>query len=170
MLPVFSPRSMATATSGVTVIISSVDFCRKLSSWSLAGSDDDLLAVFGHRDGNAIARGSAAFPFDEPQDFLAVGSYCMIAAVDDHLRRVDPTVPALGCVGALALGVLGRSERVPPADIVPVVDVERHGDDALSADEVAHEGVGRRAGGTALAGEELDDHGPPCCRGRPGER
>ncbi len=75
----------------------------------------------------------------------------MSIAVDHHLGRVDAIVAALSCVIALALAVGGGGKRVAPADVIPIVDVERQADDVLLAHELAHEGVGRRTGRAALA-------------------
>ena len=54
---------------------------------------------------------------------------------------------------------MGRiGERVAPAEIVPVVDGEGEGQDVAPLRHFRDVAVGRRAGGAALAGEELDDH------------
>ncbi len=70
----------------------------------------------------------------------------MAVSVNDHLGRVDAIVAAFAGIVSLPLGVGGRGEGVTPADVIPVVDVERQADDILLADQLAHEGVGSRAG------------------------
>ena len=71
---------------------------------------------------------------------------------------------------ALALGRLRRRERVLPAEIIPIVDVKAERDYVISARDFAEQRVGRRAGGAALRGEELDDDGRGLARRRGSRR
>ena len=81
-----------------------------------------------------------------------------VLPLDDHLGGEDrPAAGGLG-IGLLARGVARPGERVPPAEIVPVVDVEREGDHVVAPGEIGEERVRRRTGGAALAGVELEHH------------
>src|SRR5437016_11717801 len=90
-------------------------------------------------------------------------------SVDDELRRVG------GCaeearIAALTLGRLRCRERILPAELVPVIDVEAERDDIAAPCQLAEQRIGRRAGGAALRGEELDDRRAGFRRGRRGDR
>jgi len=82
----------------------------------------------------------------------------VIGALDDHLRGVDVAHAELGSVGALALGVIGAGEAVLPADVIPVIDVDRQRQQVVALGQLTEEGVGRWARRAALRGIELD-HG-----------
>ena len=89
-----------------------------------------------------------------------------LRAVDDHLRGVDLPVAA-----GLGIGLLARREgrmgqRVLPAEIIPVIHREGQGDDVGLAREIGQNRIGRRAGGAALAGEQLDHRAGRVRQGR----
>lgn len=88
----------------------------------------------------------------------------LVRAVYHHLRGVGAIgAEALG-VGGLALGELVGGEAVAPAEGVPIVDVFAEDDDVGGGDglfmqQAREEGVGGRATGAALGGEELYEDG-----------
>ena len=89
-------------------------------------------------------------------DLAAAGARPVHAAVDHHLGRVDVALGERAGVGALPLGGFPGREAVLPADVVPVVDVERQRHDVGPLRELAELGIGRGAGAAALRGEQLD--------------
>jgi hypothetical protein len=76
----------------------------------------------------------------------------------------DVTVTPARRIVTLALGAVRRAQRVTPSEIIPVIDIERQGDDAGLAAELGQEGIGRRASRAALTGEQLHHHWPRHCR------
>ena len=69
--------------------------------------------------------------------------------------RVDVAAAQNLGVFLLARGVLRAGQRVLPAEVVPVVDGKRQGDDAGAIGVGLEQRVGRRAGRAALAREQL---------------
>src|SRR3546814_15477317 len=90
--------------------------------------------------------------------FRTIGADDVAAAVDHHLRRVDVAQAELGNIVALALGVLCGGEGILPADVVPVVDVERQRQHARLVGQLSEQRIGRRTGAAALRGEQLDHY------------
>src|SRR3546814_9528433 len=86
--------------------------------------------------------------------FRSSGADDVAAAVDHHLRRVDVAQAELGNIVALALGVLCGGEGILPADVVPVVDVERQRQHARLVGQLSEQRIGRRTGAAALRSEE----------------
>ena len=87
-----------------------------------------------------------------------VGAVDVDQAVHDGLRRVDGAVAAGVRVGALALAELRARQRILPAEIVPIVDRQRQRDDVVALGQTCPARASAcRAGGAALAGEQLDD-------------
>jgi hypothetical protein len=120
-------------------------------AWGICG---DGVVRRLHGDGDAELVG---FGGDRRLDGALVGAHDMLAAVDHRLRRVDVAVAARHGVVALALGIVVAGQRVLPAQPVPDVDVERQGEDVVARGVLGQQRIGRRAGRTALAGEQLDD-------------
>src|ERR1051325_3762112 len=87
---------------------------------------------------------------------LALRADHLARAVDHKLRRVDRGAEE-ACIAAWALGRLRCRERVLPAELVPVIDVEAERDDIAAPRQLAEQSIGRRAGGAALRGEQFDD-------------
>ena len=83
----------------------------------------------------------------------------MLHPVDDHLRRIDRARPRRAGIGALAFGELGGAEHILPADIIPVVDMQRQRDDIAAIGKPGQDLIRRRAGRTALRGIKLHHHG-----------
>ncbi len=84
-------------------------------------------------------------------------------AVDDELGSVDPALFEGRAIGTLTGRVRGAGERIGPAEVVPVIDVELEGDDVgardgLTSRERGEERIGGRAARAAFGGEELEDH------------
>ena len=119
-----------------------------------AGLDLDLhraLAAFhSDRHGKGGTR-------DRRVDGFPVAPDEIRAAVYDHLRRVDPAASVHGGIAPLPRGILRIAQRVAPAEIVPIVDMQRERDHVGSLGKLREEAVGGDAGGAALAGEELHD-------------
>ena len=59
-------------------------------------------------------------------------------AIDDHLWRIDFALPAGFGIGALAVGLTVERERVVPAEIVPLVDIETERDERGIARQFTH--------------------------------
>src|SRR3546814_1184341 len=79
-----------------------------------------------------------------------------VCSSDLHLRGVDGRQPQPGGIGALAGGVQRIAERVRPAHVVPVVDMEGEGHHVAALCQRAEQGVGRRASiGRASGGERV---------------
>src|SRR5207248_3100143 len=89
-----------------------------------------------------------------------VAAYIVVGSVDDHLWRIDIVIVALASIVALSLRVSRIGKRVAPAEVIPIIDVERNRDHAFRALKLFHESVRRRTGRTALAREELDHNRP----------
>src|SRR3546814_10900912 len=64
----------------------------------------------------------------------------------------------LGNMVALALGVLCGGEGILPAELGPVVDVERQRQHARLVGQLSEQRIGRRTGAAALRGEQLDHY------------
>ena len=80
----------------------------------------------------------------------------MTGAIDDNLGGVDlPIAAGLG-IELLALGEGILAERVLPTEIIPIGHRQRQRDQIGILRELDHERICRRAGGAALAGEELE--------------
>ena len=105
---------------------------------------------------------------DRALDRALVGTERVHHAVDHGLRRIDLAVAARDGVFALQRGIAVQRERVLPAEIIPVVDRQAHGDQRGILRELAHQPVGRRTGRAALAGEQLHDGARLSRRGRRG--
>src|SRR5205085_74334 len=105
----------------------------------------------------------AAAPLAERRQ--AFDPVCIVERAARILTGTDLR-PALLRIAALTLGRLRCRERVLPAELVPVIDVEAERDDIAAPRQLAEQRIGRRAGGTALRGEELDDRRAGFGRGR----
>ena len=118
---------------------------------------ESRIYVAGHRGidrhGEPLAVG--AHGLEPSLDRLQVGTVHMVAPVQDRLGRIDAIAAEHPGIGILTLGVFLGGERVRPAEIVPVVDVigQRHHMAGLR--QFGRDGVGRRTGRAALAGEEF---------------
>jgi hypothetical protein len=75
------------------------------------------------------------------------------------LRRVDHGGPRRAAIAVLPFGEDGLGKRVLPAEVIPVIDMQRQGDHVLARGEVLHHRIGGRTGGAALAGEQLHHDG-----------
>src|SRR5215471_4372403 len=80
----------------------------------------------------------------------------MDRAIDHDLWRVHGAIAANLGVGALARRMCGLGERVPPTEIVPIVDRQAHRDERRIIGKLSEKLVCRGARRAALAGEELD--------------
>jgi hypothetical protein len=118
-----------------------------------SGADHHRMAISGEGD-RRDRRGHRLAQCREHR--LALRADHLARAVDDKLRRVDRGAEE-ACIAALALGRLRCRERVFPAKLVPVIDVEAERDDIAAPRQLAEQSIGRRAGGAALGGEQLDD-------------
>jgi len=89
-------------------------------------------------------------------------------SLEQHLRGIDDHRAPHRRELALPHGKLGSPERVFPADVVPVVDVERERHHLIGPEALGEERrqpvIGRRAGIAAFGGIQLDQRG----RVRPG--
>src|SRR5262249_5702012 len=90
-------------------------------------------------------------------DRRAVAAHQRGAAVDDGLRRIYVAIAARLRVLALALGEVVTGERVLPAEIVPIIDRERKGENVFALRELAQKLIGGRTGGAPLTGKQLHD-------------
>ena len=90
-------------------------------------------------------------------DLLALRPEGLLAAVDDRLRRIEVVVAARIGIGLLALGEGVTRQLLLPPGLIEVIDGHRQGDQVGIAGELSEQRIRRRAGGAALAGEQLDD-------------
>jgi hypothetical protein len=110
---------------------------------------------------------------DQLVDRRPLRTHALQRTVDDDLRRVDEALVEGARVAALPFRIRALRERILPADIVPVVDVQAERQHVLPRCQLAEIGVGRRAGVAALAGEQLDHHRPALLgmrRGHPSQQ
>jgi adenylate cyclase len=131
------------------------------ASWCGGDVDPHFAIPAGQRNGNDRGRIARTLPRHGGKHRIAVRAEHLVAAVNHRLRRVDLAVAAARGVIALALGAVRRAQRVAPSEVVPVVDVERQGDDALPLTEFGQQGIGRRRGRAALTGKQLNHDRPP---------
>src|SRR5690606_32517064 len=124
---------------------------------ALADLDLYLLAPHTRLHRYAEPLAALAQAIDPAVDRGKICSFHMLAAVDDRLWRVDAAAAECACIAILPLRVFLGGERVGPAEIIPVVDVIGERDNIVLIDNVLQHGIGRRAGSTALRGEQLDD-------------
>ena len=125
---------------------------------SPAGASVDLQHVAVALQLSATAAGCFWCARDPLQDALGVVALQPLLALHHHLRREDrPAARRLG-IGALPRGVPRPAEGVLPAEIVPVVDVQRQRDHPVEPGELGQQRIRRRAGRAALAGEEFEHH------------
>ena len=61
-------------------------------------------------------------------------------------------------IGALPQGRGFQTQRVFPANVIPVIDVVGECDEIIAFGQFAQQPVGRRARTSALTGEQLNDH------------
>ncbi len=95
---------------------------------------------------------------DAAHDPRCVMAHQPVVPLDHHLRRVEPpAVRRLG-IGFLPRGEGWAGEGILPAQIIPVIDVQRERDHPRLLGELAQQRIGGRAGRAALAGEKLDHH------------
>src|SRR3546814_6511791 len=80
---------------------------------------------------------------DRAGDLAAVAADGVVAAVDHHLRRVDVAQAKAVDIVALAFGVLRLGKGILPADVVPVIDVERQRQDTRFAGQLDEQRIGR---------------------------
>jgi hypothetical protein len=105
-------------------------------------------------------------------DLEGVAALDPVHAAHDHLRRVDGVAAAGLGIGFLATGEFRVGELVGPADVVPVIDMQRQGDHAGFGGQFAQIFIGGRAGRAALrvvklhhrAGHALRHHLPCPCK------
>ncbi len=94
-----------------------------------------------------------------------------VQPADNELRRVDRPRPYGAGIGLLPVGETRVGETVGPADVVPVVDVQRQRNHLRVSGQGREVFVRRRAGRTALRGEEFHhDLGARFGRGGAGEK
>ena len=93
---------------------------------------------------------------DQGIDSRPIGTDGLGPPVDHDLRRVDVALMQGAAIGALAGSGFGRRKRIVPADIVPVIDMERQRDHVVALRELRQVGIRRRAGRTSLRREQLD--------------
>ncbi len=86
-----------------------------------------------------------AVPLDQLRQFHRLVTDDMVGAADDHLRRIDRAVARRPGIAALALGVGGFGETVLPADVIPIVDMQRQRDDVIHARQLCQQFIGGRA-------------------------
>ena len=79
---------------------------------------------------------------------------------DHHLRRVDKRGARGMGVAVLARGEGRLGKGVGPADIVPVIDMQRQRDHVLAGRQFPDHRIGGRTGRTTLRGEKLHHHRP----------
>ncbi len=79
--------------------------------------------------------------------------------VDAHLRCVDIPFAETGTIAPLPLDIFPRAEWILPADIVPVINVKLEREHIRTLCQLAEKRLRRRAGRTALTGEQFDDDG-----------
>ena len=81
-------------------------------------------------------------------------------SVAHKTRRIDGPIAPMFCVIILALRGLTRCEGVPPAKLVPIIDVKRHWNkgspQALFMSELTQPFFGGRTTAATFAREELD--------------
>ena len=82
-------------------------------------------------------------------------------AMDHHLRRVDERPGEVARIGPLPLGVGRIGKGILPADVIPVIHMERQGDDVAALGQLAKQRIGRRAGRAPLRRIEFDDRRAP---------
>src|SRR5207237_7984040 len=75
------------------------------------------------------------------------------------LRRVRGGKTHKVGVAVLPPRRIGTGERVLPAEPVPIIDMERQGQQVRPAGELGEQSIGGRAGRAALGGEQLGDGG-----------
>ncbi len=93
------------------------------------------------------------------QDGGPVGPGDMIYPADHHLRRIDHMCARHHRISLLAPGERGAGKDIGPADIIPVVNVERERDHVLARGKLVQERIRWGAGRTALRREKLDHNG-----------
>ena len=84
----------------------------------------------------------------------------MILPADYHLRRIDRPIARRGRIGPLPVGVLRAREAILPADVIPVIDMQREGQNIIPRRKLAQKRIRRRAARTPLGREKLDHHDP----------
>ena len=108
------------------------------------GIDDDAVAGFADRDSDRQAAGLARLAYGAEHG-AALAAIDVARAVDDRLGRVDRAFAERLAVEVLTLGILGTSQRILPAEIVPVVDMITERDDIAAAGKLVENVIGRRA-------------------------
>src|SRR5690606_7953829 len=101
----------------------------------MADPDADLhpLACLGHAVERAV-------------DLWAAGAIDMDPTVDDRLRRANGPVVECAHIFELALGVLLARKRIPPTQIVPVIDMIGERDQIRLRGKLGKQFVRRRTG------------------------
>ena len=76
----------------------------------------------------------------------------------DQLRRINAAPPADSGIAALTLGMGRIAKGILPADVIPVIHMQRERDDILPFSQFGEHCIGIGARGTALRGKEFDHH------------
>ena len=86
------------------------------------------------------------------------GAHNVGLTLHDKLGRVHTAPPAHGGIAALSLGMGRVAKGVFPTDIIPVIHVQRQGDNVLPIGQFGEHFIGGGTRGTALRGKEFDHH------------
>ncbi len=119
------------------------------------GADFDLSAASRQynpgqiRGGTGFDNGFSHFHFPHPHHFFA--------PVDDHLWRINHVAATAVGIGFLAFGKFGFCENIFPADVIPVIHMQRQRDHITAFGQFPQQSIRRWAGRTALAGKQLDN-------------
>jgi hypothetical protein len=79
--------------------------------------------------------GGGAMGRDPVGQFHGARAHHAVLPADDQLRRVDHRGTRRAAIAILAIGKDGLRKRVFPAEVVPVIDMQRQGDDVVARGE-----------------------------------